>query len=212
MSDVLATLISTHGYWAVAVIVGLESMGIPLPGETMLVTAGFYAGTTHRLSIGLVIGAAAVGAIVGDSLGFWIGRTFGYPLVLRHAPLLRLSTGRIKLGQYLFQSHGGKVVFFGRFVAILRTMSALFAGISGMRWWRFLCFNMAGGILWANVFGWSSYVFGRQVEQIRGPISIIGVSLGCAGAVAGLWFVRRHEAELEAKAELALPGPIEAMR
>jgi membrane protein DedA with SNARE-associated domain len=208
MSETLITLISTHGYWVVAAIVGLESMGIPLPGETALVTAGIYAGTTHRLNIAFVIGAAAVGAIVGDNLGFWIGRRFGYRLLLRYAPFLHLTTRRIKLGQYLFQSHGGKVVFFGRFFAILRTLSALLAGVNWMPWWRFLLFNMAGGIVWATVFGLSSYVLGQAIEDIRGPVSMIGVVLACAAAVAGFWFVRRHETELEEKAERALPGPV----
>jgi membrane protein DedA with SNARE-associated domain len=183
-------------------------MGIPLPGETTLVTAGIYAGTTHRLNIALVIGAAAVGAIAGDNLGFWIGRTFGYRLLLRYAPFLRLSTPRIKLGQYLFQSHGGKVVFFGRFIAVLRTLSALLAGVNWMPWWRFLFFNMAGGIVWATAFGLSSYVLGQQIEKIRGPVSMISVALGCMATVVGLWFVRRYETELEAKAERALPGPV----
>jgi membrane protein DedA with SNARE-associated domain len=212
MSETLVNLISTHGYWVVAAIVGLESMGIPLPGETTLVTAGIYAGTTHRLNIALVIGAAAIGAIVGDNLGFWIGRRFGYQLVLRYAPFLRLTTRRIKLGQYLFQSHGGKVVFFGRFIAVLRTLSALLAGINWMPWWRFLFFNTAGGIVWATAFGLSSYVLGQQIEKIRGPVSIIGVGLGCTAAVVGVWFVRRHETELEARAERALPGPVRPVR
>jgi len=208
MSETLVDLIATHGYWVVAAIVGLESMGLPLPGETTLVTAGIYAGTTHRLNIAFVIGAAAVGAVVGDNLGFWIGRRFGYRLVLRYAPFLHLSTGRIKLGQYLFQSHGGKVVFFGRFIAVLRTLSALLAGINWMSWWRFLFFNMAGGVVWASAFGLLSYGLGKQFEQIRGPMPAIGVGLACAAAAAGLWFARRHESELEAKAERAFPGPV----
>ena len=212
MSDTLVNLISTNGYWVVAVIVGIESMGVPLPGETTLVTAAIYAGTTHRLNIGFVIGAAAVGAIVGDNLGFWIGRRFGYRLVLRYAPFLRLSTPRIKLGQYLFQTHGGKVVFFGRFIAVLRTLAALLAGINWMPWWRFLFFNMAGGIVWAAAFGLSSYRLGEQIEKIRGPMSTIVVALACVAAVSGFWFVRRHESELEAKAERALPGPVRPPR
>ena len=206
MFNSLADVISTQGYWGVAAIVGLESMGIPLPGETALVTAGIYAGTTHRLDIAFVIGAAAVGAIVGDNVGFWIGRRFGYRLILRYAAFLRLTTGRLKLGQYLFQSHGGKVVFFGRFMAVLRTLSALLAGINWMPWWRFLAFNAAGGIVWSTVFGLSAYILGEQVQAIRGPMSMIGVGLGCAAALGGVWFARRHEAELAAKAEGALPG------
>jgi membrane protein DedA with SNARE-associated domain len=209
MSETLTGLIATHGYWLVATVVGLESMGIPLPGETMLVTAAIYAGSTHRLQIAAVVAAAAAGAIAGDNLGFWIGRRFGYRLVLRYGPLLRLHPARIKVGQYLFQRHGGKVVFFGRFVAVLRTLAALLAGVNLMSWWRFLLFNMAGGVLWAALFGWSAFVVGREIEKVRGPMSIIGIVLGCLAAAAGLWFVRRHETELEAKAERALPGPVQ---
>jgi membrane protein DedA with SNARE-associated domain len=103
-------------------------------------------------------------------------------------------------------------VFFGRFIAVLRTLSALLAGINWMPWWRFLFFNTAGGIVWATAFGLSSYVLGQQIEKIRGPVSIIGVGLGCTAAVVGVWFVRRHETELEARAERALPGPVRPVR
>jgi len=196
----LTDLILTHGYWVVAAIVGLESMGIPLPGETTLVTAGIYAGTTHHLKIELVIAAAAVGAIAGDNLGFWIGRRFGYDFALRHSRLLRLTTARVTIGRYLFHRHGGKVVFFGRFLAGLRTLSALLAGINWMPWRRFLWFNVAGGIVWANVFGVSAYFFGRQLEDIRGPMSIVGLIVAIAAGAGGFWFARRYEAQLNAKA------------
>jgi membrane protein DedA with SNARE-associated domain len=109
----LKALISVYGYGAVGVIVGLESMGLPLPGETVLVIAALYAGTHPDLSIWGVVAAAATGAILGDNVGFWLGREFGYRLVLRYGRYVGLSEARIKLGQYLFQRHGGKVVFFG---------------------------------------------------------------------------------------------------
>jgi membrane protein DedA with SNARE-associated domain len=201
MSDTLTRLILTHGYWMIAAIVALESMGIPLPGETMLVTAGIYAGTTHHLNIQLVIVAAAVGAIAGDNLGFWIGRRFGYDFALRHSRVLRLTSGRLKIGRYLFQRHGGKVVFFGRFFAGLRTFAAFLAGVNWMPWTRFLWFNVAGGTLWASVFGVAAYGFGQRIEDVRGPISIIGLCVAVAAAASGFWFARRYEAELEARAD-----------
>jgi membrane protein DedA with SNARE-associated domain len=203
----LAHLISTHGYGVVGAIVALESMGLPMPGETALISAAIYAGTTHDLDIALVIGAAAIGAIVGDNLGFWIGRRFGYRLLVRYGRVLRLTPQRLKLGQYLFHRHGGKVVFFGRFIALLRTLSAIIAGVNWMPRWRFLCFNAAGGIAWAATVGLAAYMLGERVEGIRGPLAIAGIALATAATFVGIWFVRRHEAELAIAAERALPGP-----
>jgi len=197
MAETLTNLILTHGYWMVAAIVGLESMGIPLPGETTLVTAGIYAGTTHNLNIAFVIVAAAAGAIAGDNMGFWIGRRFGYDFALRYSRVFHLTTGRIKIGRYLFQRHGGKVVFFGRFFAGLRTFAAFLAGVNWMPWARFVWFNIAGGALWASVFGLAAYTFGQQIEDIRGPMSIIGLVVVGAAVAVGFWFARHYEAKLE---------------
>ncbi|MEP6917537.1 MAG: DedA family protein [Acidobacteriota bacterium] len=204
----ITNLVSTHGYWVVAVVVAVESMGIPLPGETILVTAGIYAGTTHRLNIWIIIAAAALGAIAGDSAGFLIGRRFGYRLLLRYGRYVRMNEARIKLGQFLFDRHGGKVVFFGRFVAVLRTLAALLAGMNGMDWRRFLVFNASGGIAWAVAFGAGAYAFGEQIERVRGPIAVVTLVAAAFAGVILMWFVGRHEAELEAQAERALPGPL----
>jgi membrane protein DedA with SNARE-associated domain len=197
----LTDLIATHGYWVVAAVITLESMGVPLPGETMLVTAAIFAGTTHQLNIGLVIVAAATGAIVGDNLGFWIGRRFGVALLRDYGHLLRITPRRIRLGQYLFDQHGGKVVFFGRFAAVLRALAALLAGINCMNWWRFLVFNAAGGIVWATAYGTAAYFLGEQVERVRGPVAVLGFILAGVAVVAGTWVVRRHEEALSAHVE-----------
>src|SRR2546428_11464759 len=122
----LTHLLTTYGYWAVFVFFAIESIGIPFPGETMLLVAAIYAGRTHHLSIPLVIVAAAAGAIIGDNIGFWIGREGGYRLLRRYGRYIRLEERRLKLGQYLFLKHGGKVVFFGRFVAGQGALAALF--------------------------------------------------------------------------------------
>lgn len=103
-------LVVTYGYVVVALIVALESMGLPLPGETVLIAAAVYAGVTHRLSIVPLIGAAAFGAVLGDNLGFWIGRRFGFALLRRYGHFVGLDERRLKLGRYLFDRHGGKVV------------------------------------------------------------------------------------------------------
>ena len=96
-------LLSVYGYWAIAAIVGLEGVGIPIPGEATLILAAVYAGTTHSLDIRLVIAAAAAGSLVGSVIGFWIGREIGYPILLRRGHYVGLSESKIKIGQYLFR-------------------------------------------------------------------------------------------------------------
>jgi membrane protein DedA with SNARE-associated domain len=205
----LQSLIAEHGYFLVSIIVGLESMGLPLPGETTLISAAIFAGTTHQLDIRLVIAAAAAGAIAGDNTGFWLGHRFGHDLLIRHGRLVGIDDRRIKLGQYLFARHGGKVVFFGRFVAVLRALAALLAGVNGMAWDRFLAFNAMGGIVWAAGFGGAAYALGEQFERLHGPVAMLSLVAAAIACIAGVWFVRRHEAALMADAERALPGPVQ---
>src|SRR6202171_5211100 len=108
----LIHFISTYGYAVVALIIGLECLGLPLPGETILIAAAIYAGSGHELNIWLVICGGAPGAILGNTIGFWIGREGGYRLLLRYGHHLKITESRIKLGQYLFLHHCGKLVFF----------------------------------------------------------------------------------------------------
>jgi len=205
----LMKAIETYGAWLVGVAVAVESMGIPVPGETMLVTASLYAGASGKLSITHVVLAAIVGAIAGDNVGFWIGRTVGFRWVMRHRSGLGLTTRRLKLGQYLFLRHGGKVVFFGRFVAVLRALAALLAGLNCMGWGRFLLFNALGAIVWASAYGIGAYAFG---ETLATALTTIGIALGIAAAAAvvgAFVFARRYERRLEDEAERVLPGPLQ---
>ena len=197
----LMHLLNTYGYFAVLVFVAIESTGIPFPGETMLLVAAIYAGTSHRLSIALVIAAAASGAILGDNLGFWIGREGGYRLLRRYGRYIRLEERRLKLGQYLFMRHGGKVVFFGRFVAVLRAWAAFLAGTNRMRWPGFLLFNALGGIVWATLFGLGGYYLGDSIHRLTGPVAIACTVLATLVIIAFLIFVRHNEQLLEAEAE-----------
>src|SRR5215469_13725519 len=141
--------IAHDGYWAVAVVIALESIGLPLPGEATLIAAALYAGSTHEMRIALVILAAFVGAVIGASVGFWIGDSAGFRWLVRYGTRLRLTERRIKLGRSLFCRHGGKVVFFGRFVSILRALAALLAGVNRMERSRFLVLNVAGAAGWS---------------------------------------------------------------
>jgi membrane protein DedA with SNARE-associated domain len=140
-SEGLDHLITTYGYPAIAVVIGIESMGIPLPGETMLILAAMYAVRNSDLNIWLIVAAAATGAIIGDNGGYWIGNRMGYPLLRRFGSRFGLSDRRIKLGQYLFAKFGPWVVFLGRFVALLRILAAFLAGVNH-RTGRYSCSPM----------------------------------------------------------------------
>jgi membrane protein DedA with SNARE-associated domain len=205
----LLQFLTTYGYWAVLIFVAIESIGIPFPGETMLLAAAIFAGTTHRLSIPLVILAAASGAILGDNLGFWVGREGGFRLLRRYGHFIRLDERKLKLGIYLFRRHGGKVVFFGRFIAVLRAWAAFLAGTNRMRWPTFLLFNALGGIVWASVYGLGGYFLGNNIHRLTGLVGTITIILAALIILAGLVFVWRNERQLEEKAVQALPGPLE---
>jgi membrane protein DedA with SNARE-associated domain len=201
-------LIHTYGLWVLFMLVMLESVGIPLPGETALVTAALYAGSTHQIGIAWVVLVAALAAILGDNVGYLIGRSIGIRLVARYGRYVRLDEPRLKVGQYLFLRHGGKIVFFGRFVAFLRTYAALLAGMNRMSWPHFLIVNALGGICWAALFGGGAYLFGAQVKRVTGPASLLLVLAAIGLVAAGIFFFRRHERELERRAEAAFPGPL----
>ena len=202
-------LLSTLGYAAVGIFVGVESLGVPLPGETMLITAAVFAGVTHQLSIAGVIVAAVIGAVLGDNIGFGIGWFGGYPLLRRYGRYVRLDEPKLKVGRYIFMRHGGKVVFFGRFVSILRTYAAFLAGTNRMNWARFLVSNAAGGVCWAVFYGVAAYQLGSNIDRLSLPLEIGFGVLGGIVLIAGLLFVRMHLRRLEEVAEQALPGPLE---
>jgi len=145
-------LLETYGYLAVLVLVGLESLGLPLPGETALLTASAYAAAGH-LSITGVILAAIAGAVLGDAGAYWIGRTGGLALVRRYGRLLHVDHVKLERAESFYQRHGAATVFFGRFVSLLRILAALLAGVTRMPYGRFTLYNVAGGICWATLFG-----------------------------------------------------------
>ncbi len=183
-------LIAVYGVWAVALVVAMESAGIPVPGETMLLAAAVYAGATHQLSIVLVIVVAAAAAIAGDNLGYLLGRLGGERLLHRVGPALRLTEKRLTIARYLFQRHGSKAVFFGRFVAILRVFAAFLAGTTRMPWRSFALANAAGGIVWATLIGLLGYGLGASAA---GPLGYIAFALAALVLVSGVVLLRRNE-------------------
>lgn len=201
----LATLIETYGYWLVGAMIALESMGLPLPGETTLIAASLYAGNTHRLEIWMVLAAAAAGAMIGDNIGFWIGREGGLRLLERYGSRVGLGPARLRLGRYLFHLHGGKVVFFGRFVAVLRALAALLAGANRMDWRQFLAFNAAGGLIWAGLYGGGAYLLGDRITRVVGPVGFTALGVAAVAALFGFRALRQREAIWQAQADAAFP-------
>ena len=205
----LQPFVSHYGYFAVLIFVALESAGIPMPGETILISAAIFAGN-GALNIFGVIACAALAAIAGDNAGYWVGREFGFPLVHKYGAAIRLDEGRLKVGQLMFRRHGGKIVFFGRFVAVLRAFAAFLAGVNHLPWPRFLVFNALGGVIWASIFGFGGYWLGVAFETYARPVGLTALVLAVIGAVAANRFIGHHEQQLRAEAEAAFPGPLVA--
>jgi membrane protein DedA with SNARE-associated domain len=202
------SLLIQFGPWAVFFLVALESSGIPLPGETSLVTAAVVVGSSQQGSIAEIVALAAAGAIVGDNIGFWVGRKFGLRLLIAHGPKIGLDEDRLRLGQYLFLRYGGAIVFFGRFVAVLRAFAAVLAGANKLSPLRFFLFNAAGGITWACVFGLGGYFLGADFHRIAGPFALAALALAVTGFFLFRHYLRQHEAMLIEEAKAALPGPL----
>lgn len=200
----LSRLIGQYGSWIVGGVICLESMGLPLPGETMLIAAGIYAASHPDLDIVHVIAAAVCGAILGDNIGYLLGRTLGYALLRRYGRYVGLDARRIEMGRYLLARYGGALVFFGRFIAILRTCAAWFAGAGGLSWGRFLLFNALGGITWTAVYGLGGYLLGDQIHRFVGPVGIALAVVGGGVILVGLGAARRAHKRLEAELEQAL--------
>jgi membrane protein DedA with SNARE-associated domain len=201
-------LIHDYGVWAVAAVVALECVGLPLPGETALLAAAMYAGTTHDLNIFSVLIVAATAAIIGRMVGYLVGWEFHW-LLIRYGSYIRMTESRIKLGQYLFLQHGGKVVLVAQFVPILRTIAGVLAGVNMMPWRTFVATNVLGACAWAALYGYAAYTFGHQFRHLEASAMVVLGIITAAIIIFGVVFIRRHEAQLIAKAEAALPGPLD---
>lgn len=172
--------IAHYGLWFLFGIVCLESAGLWLPGETALITAAVLA-AKHHLSIEAVIAVAAVAAIIGDNIGYWIGRKAARPLLHRYGRVRRHAERVLPPAERFFQRHGGKAVFLARFFGGLRVTGAWMAGITHMSWWRFLFWNAAGGIAWAVGVGLLAYYAGKAAAD---ALARYGVYAAIAGVLA----------------------------
>jgi membrane protein DedA with SNARE-associated domain len=178
-------LVHHYGLLALFLIVMLESGGVPLPGETALITAGVFA-SSGKLDITAVIAVAAAAAIVGDNLGYWIGRTGGRRLLERSRRVSRFSERALPWAEDFFRRHGPKTIFLARFFSVLRVTAAWMAGISRMHWWTFFGWNAAGGICWALLVGLVSYYAGQAAADAISHYGLIGGAAIVALALAGL--------------------------
>ena len=179
----LEDLLNTWGYGVVFAAMVLESAGLPLPGETVTLLGGYAAGSGH-LNLAGVIAAASGGAMVGDSIGYWVGRRAGWPLLLRVGRWLRQSPEQMETLRIQFLNHAGKSVLLGRFVAVLRVLAGPMAGAVGMPYGRFLVFNCTGALLWATTMVSLAWLGGRWIPFQRMVEGVLEFGIGALVLVA----------------------------
>lgn len=193
MHETVYGLISSYGYLVVFLLVGIESFGVPLPGETALITASAFA-AMGRLNIVLVVTAAAAGAILGDNAGYWVGRKGGIAIIRRYGRYVRLDVAKINRMHRFFERNGSRTVFLGRFISLLRSWAAALAGVAQMPYGTFMLWNALGGIAWATIFGTLGYLFGRNLpllERYIGQASMAAALLAALVVTLALvarWF------------------------
>ncbi|HYZ25937.1 MAG TPA: DedA family protein [Geminicoccaceae bacterium] len=198
LQDALALVtpyLERYGYAAVVGALLLESFGLPLPGETMLI-AGAALAAEGELHLGPLLACAWAAAVAGDNLGFAIGRFGGRRLILRYGARIGITDSRLAGVEAFFHRYGGGVVLFARFVALLRQLNGLVAGTVGMRWWRFLAYNAIGAALWVGAWGLGVYYFGQSLGHVVARIHGLGYVIGLIALVlivaAVLLHVRRR--------------------
>jgi membrane protein DedA with SNARE-associated domain len=186
-------LVQVFGYPLLFLIVMSESGGLPVPGETGLITAAVLA-SQGKLKIELVIALAAAGAIVGDNIGYLIGRKGGRWLLERPGPFHKQRLQVLAIGQPFFDRHGSKAVFFGRFVLGLRVWASWLAGATHMHWRSFVLWNALGGIVWASTIGLIAYFLGHSAGNAIEAFGLFGLAAVLIAAVSGFIVHRRHRA------------------
>jgi undecaprenyl-diphosphatase len=186
----MTELVSTYGLSALFLGVVLESAGIPVPGETALIVASVLA-TRGIFAVTSVIAVAAVAAVVGDNIGYWIGLRGGGRLLEEWRPLARYADRVLPPAERFFGSHGGKSVFLARFIPVLRVTGAFTAGVARMDWWLFFLWNMAGGVAWAATVALVAYHLGAAAVATMGRFGLVGTAIVIAGAATVLVIVHR---------------------
>ena len=201
----LAELVSNYGVLVVAAFIALESIGIPLPAETALIAAAFFAARTHDIDIWSLVAAGIIAAILGEIVGFWIGRRFGHQLLMRYGTRLGFTEGRITICQWLFVRYGGRFVFIARFLPFLRNVTAVLAGTNSMAQHSFYFASASAAVAWIISYGFAAYSFGEVFADLVSPAVVF---LGLAATLiilAGPVLILRYETRLLAKS-IATPN------
>ena len=191
----ITSFLHAHNEWALPLLFGLvalESFGLPVPGETALIACSVIA-SQGDLSIVAVIVVAALAAIIGDNLGYLAARKGGRALLNRYRVTRGIAERYLPRGERFFARHGGKAVFLGRFVAVLRVTAAWCAGLARMHWWSFLGWNAAGGIVWATLVGVLAYFLGEAFAKLIGPFGLLAAGGVILLTAAGFFIARRLE-------------------
>jgi membrane protein DedA with SNARE-associated domain len=195
----LAHILSLYGVWVVAAFILLETVGFPVPAEAALMAAAVFAATTHHLDISSLIVVSIVAAIVGNAVGFWIGRRYGARLLTRYGNLVGLTADRIRIGEWLFLRYGGVFVFAARFLPFLRNMAAVLAGANRMPAHRFHFAAAAAAVAWVLFYALASYHLGRTFADLAAPAAIV-LGLVAATVVFGVpALILRYEKRLLAR-------------
>ena len=187
----LEPTLSNYGYLAVAGLVLVEDFGVPVPGETVLILGAVYAGS-GRLSIVLVVLLGFLGAVIGDNIGFALGRFGGRRLVERWGRYILLTPERLDKATAFFERHGGKVIVIARFVEGLRQANGIVAGTTGMHWAKFVAFNALGAALWVGTWSAVGYFSGNHITSIYNTASQYSTYLAIAVAVGIIALIARH--------------------
>jgi membrane-associated protein len=191
--DLLRTLLTRYGYWAVGITLLLENAGLPVPGETVLLLASFLAYSKDELQLSWVIAVAICAATVGDNLGFLIGSRGGRPFLERYQRRFRLKAEIFARGEELFARYGGATVFFARFVFGLRVIAGPLAGVLRMPWRSFAVWNFLGAVVWVSVISFVGYTFGQHWDRVVSVLERMNIIAAVAAAVAivAIWLWRR---------------------
>jgi membrane protein DedA with SNARE-associated domain len=184
----LTRLLQAYTYPVLLLLVLLESLGIPLPGEIALVTAAAYA-SHGRISIIIVIALAAIGASLGGVLGYWIGVKGGLPLITRYGGYIGVRKSHVEKAHAFFERNGSKTILFGRFVAVLRTWASVIAGAACMSFAKFVTYNTLGSVVWAIAFGALGFYFGRDLPMLERNISRASFGVFVVSAIGVVVFL-----------------------